>query len=274
MIVISSSLVLSLALTNDTINEDNPVIGWRNLVTTTNLSVDFENEFNVGMNLANPATHLHWSSTEAAEQFITVVIDSVEDIDYVGIVGHNFGSAQIPVSIEGDSGSGFVELTTPIMLQDDAPLLFRFVPQSLSQIRLRMQSGTEPPIAGAVYVGKLLVLERRIYVGHKPMLFNDRVDFSIGRSDRGQFLGSIILSAWTEGQLEQVNVTPGFYRTNIEPWRKGGVRERLPFFFAWRPGTYPLETAYCWPMSDLDVSNQRANGMMQFSLSMQGFVGF
>jgi hypothetical protein len=32
------------------------------------------------------------------------------------------------------------------------------------------------------------------------------------------------------------------------------------------------EVAYCWPAGDMDVSNQLANGMMQFSLNVQGIV--
>jgi hypothetical protein len=270
MIVISSSLVLPTAVAGDAPNDNNPVVGWRNLATVANLSADTETLAAPAANLANPSTYLRWLAADTSEQHITVAHNTVDEIDYVGIAGHNFGSAQIPVSIQGDDGGGFTELVAPIMLPDDAPAIFRFVPTSLEAVRVRLQSGDAPPSAAVVYVGRLLVLQRRIYVGHKPMPFAERVEHSIGRSDRGQYLGSIVLSAWTEGQLAQANVTPEFYRASVEPWRRQGIRLRRPFFFAWRPGDYPLETAYCWPSGDMDVSNQLPNGMMQLSLAMQG----
>jgi hypothetical protein len=114
------------------------------------------------------------------------------------------------------------------------------------------------------------VLQRRIYVGHRPLLFNERANLVSGRSEGGQFLGRIVLGSFNEGSISQSNVTPDFYRELVEPWRQSGVTR--PFFFAWRPGDYPEEAAYCWGANDMEVSNQHPNGMMQFSLSVQGIV--
>jgi hypothetical protein len=204
------------------------------------------------------------------EQYVTIAHNAVEPIDYVGIAGHNFGSAGIPVSIEGDDGGGFVELVSDSIPAGDGPLLFRFVPLSLQAVRIRMQSGLVPPIAAVVYVGRLLVLQRRIYVGHRPLQDNERANITTGRSEGGQFLGRIVLGAFNEGSINQQNVTPEFYRASVRPWRKAGVT--IPFFFAWRPGDYPEEAAYVWGTNDMEVSNQHPNGMMQFSLSVQGIV--
>src|SRR5690606_8959527 len=74
--------------------------------------------------------------------------------------------AQITVSVEGrDEIEGspeteWVELVGETLLADDGPVIFRFTPQPLAQIRLRMQPGSALPTAAVVYVGKLLVMER------------------------------------------------------------------------------------------------------------------
>ena len=46
--------------------------------------------------------------------------------------------------------------------------------------------------------------------------------------------------------------------------------KEVPFFFAWRPASYPRETGFAWMTNNPKPSNQRSNGMMQISLSMGG----
>jgi len=266
-IVISSSLVLSQA-PGDAPNADNPVVGWRNLVTVNNIVADTEDLSFPATNLANPSTYLRWLGANTSEQYVTINHNAVDPIDYVGIAGHNFGSAQIPVSIEGDDGGGFDELVSDSIPADDGPLLFRFVPQSLQSVRIRLQPGNAAPSAAVVYVGRLLILPRRIYVGHRPLPFNRRANIVTGRAELGQFLGRIVLSQMTESQISMSNVLPAFYRSDIEPWLRDAVSR--PFFFAWRPGDYPSEVGYCWASGDSQMSNALANGMVSFSLDMQG----
>lgn len=273
-VVISSSLVLS-SVPTDGANANNPIVGWQNLATVANLSADTETIADPAANLANPSTYLRWIAANASAQHITVAHNAVDAIDYVGIAGHNFGSGQIPVSIEGDDGGGFDELVAPIMPADDGPLMFRFSPVSLEAVRVRLQAGLVPPTAAVVYVGRLLVLPRRIYVGHSPLKFSETDNTVTGLSETGQFLGRLILGSHVEGAIQQSNVEPDTYRSTsvavgIEPWRKAA--KRRPFFFAWRPGDYPAEAAYCWTAGTMRPANQLPNGMMQFSLQVQGIA--
>jgi hypothetical protein len=275
-VVISLNLVLTTAA-GDQPNNNNPLIGWHNLVTVANIVADSEQAGFPAIELANALTHRMWRSDSQAVQHVTVTHNAVDPVDYVAIAGHNFGTAQIAVRIDGYNqlvmgNPDWFTLVQEFMPAHNGPLLFRFVPQSLLGVRVRMASGAAAPIAAVVYVGRLLVLQRRIYVGHKPLLFNERTEAFAGRAERGQYLGSLILGAWNDGTLQQNNVTASFYREQIEPWRRAGLMARRPFFFAWRPGDYADECAYCWPMGDLDVGNQLANGMMQFALNMQGIV--
>jgi hypothetical protein len=48
--------------------------------------------------------------------------------------------------------------------------------------------------------------------------------------------------------------------------------QETPFFFAWRPTTYPTECGYCWLISDPTPSNSQANGMMAVSLDLEGVI--
>jgi hypothetical protein len=208
------------------------------------------------------------------DQHIVVSPNTAEEMDYVGIAGHNFGSGQIPVSIEGaavldsDGFPDWFELVADSIPENDAPLLFRFESQTLLALRIRLQPGQADPQAAVVYVGRLLTLPRRIYVGHKPLPFNRTANIVTGRSELGQFLGRILLAEMTSSQISMANVPPAIYRTQIEPWLKAAVTR--PFFFAWRPFTYPKEVGYCWAAGDSQMNNALQNGFVQFSLDLQG----
>lgn len=269
MIVISRSLQLAEP-PGFGINADNPVIGWHNLVTSGGVTADEEQASYPATNLANPATNLVWKGNITGEQHIAVSVTYPDAIDYLAVARHNFASAAIPVSVEGDSGSGFVELVQEVMLPDDGPALFRWDPVSLAAVRLRLQQGDAPPEAAVLYVGKLLILQRRLYVGHTPIKYGRKTSVTNGMSESGNFLGRIVLGQSLETGVSLQNITPSWYRSNMEPF-VSAARE-APFFFAWRPGSYPREVGYAWLNNDPQPVNQRPNGMMGVELQMSGVV--
>jgi len=278
------SVVISSALTiADTesgggkINANNPLIGWRNRVTTSNISSDTAASGFPVTNLANPSTNLRWTGTVASpavDEHITLDLQTAEEVDYIAVARHNFGSAGIKVSVEIEdataSPSAWDEVISETLLGDDGPALFRFTPQGVTKIRLRLQPGTAAPTAAVVYCGKLLVVQRRIYVGHTPIPFGRVTQVVNGRSEAGHYLGRITTRETTETSVEMQNLTASWYRDNIEPFLKQA--QTRPFFFAWRPSDYPREVGYAWLTNDPQPVNQRANGMMQVSLEMTGVV--
>jgi hypothetical protein len=276
-VVIAGSLILADVLSGGgIINANNPLIGWRNVASSSPLSATSSAAGFPVSHLANPATHLRWKaagSPPVTDQFVRIDVASVEPLDYLAIARHNFASAQIPVSIERLVSTGpevWAVLVAPVLLPNDGPALFRFAPQGLTSIRIRMQPGLAAPTIAVVYTGRLLVLQRRIYVGHTPINYGRRAKITNARSESGNFLGRIVLSEQTETSVDLQNLTPDWYRAQLEPFIRAS--KEAPFFFAWRPGDYPYEIGYCWMTNDPQPSNQRANGMMQVGLEMSGIV--
>lgn len=276
-VVISNSLVLSDSISGGgVINANNPIFGWQNLVTTSNLFTTTEDPDFPADNLANPSTNLEWHgliSSPQEDEYITIMLNTSEDVDYVGIARHNFGSAQITVSIEGltDSSASpvvWAELVQESIPANDQPLLFRFTPQPLDQIRVRLQPGTAAPEAAVVYAGKLLVMQRRLYVGHTPSTYGRSAKIINARSEAGDFLGRIVLNEMTKTSAAFTNLTPDWSRINLVPFISDS-REN-PFFFSWRPGSYPAEVGYLWMTNDPQLQNQSPNGLMQVSFDMTG----
>ncbi|WBL75593.1 hypothetical protein I3J27_21410 [Bradyrhizobium xenonodulans] len=269
-LVISQNFVLVDSTPEFPVTLDHPVIGWHNIVTPTNIVADSEDPDFPASNLANPSTHEEWRSDDDGVQYLTVTTGTADAIDYVGIARHNFGSDQIPVRIEDGSGNVLVE---EVLLADDSPALFRFTSQSLAQVRIRMvvTSDVHLPRAAVVYVGKLLVLERRIYVGHTPLKHARKINVQSGYSETGNFLGRIVLGAWRETVIPLSLLSPSWYRDH------GGdeflaVAAETPFFFGWRPQSYPYEIGYCWIIDNPMPVPTAPSNRIAFDLKVRGIV--
>jgi len=265
MLVIATNLVLSAT---EALNVNNPVIGWRNIVTAGNIASTTAAAGFPVTNLANPATHLKWTAgVNTGDEYVTVTTSTLDEIDYLAVAKHNFGSGQLVVSVEGDVAGnspdlGFEELVQETMLADDTPVLFRFTPRSLTQVRLRIQAGLLVPEAAVLYVGKLLVMERsiKIDVDHTPITMGRVAKVVNGKSTSGNFLGRIMLGETRESTADFNHITPAWYRSEFDPFVIAS--QEAPFFWAWNPTEYPREVGYCWtvddPMPEIDPVTRRA----------------
>ena len=278
-VVISSELVISSQSQSSggvTFNANNGILGWVNYVLPSNIQADSADPLFPVTQLANPSTYLYWLSASTAMQRV-IFTDNFENLlDYVGIAGHNFGSDAIGVKIEVASSidsSGdydWVDVTSEVIPVDDTPMMFRFTPGLHLAVSITLFPNGIAPRMAVVYVGKLTVIERRMYVGHRIINYNTTANVITGRSETGIFLGRISLGEFNESQIEFTNMTPQFYRSDLEPFRKAAITR--PFFFAWRPSSYPLEVGYCWAMGDMSVQNTHPNGFMSASLNVQGII--
>lgn len=266
-IVVSQNLVLSnpnpYGLTTD-----HPVIGWDNIVTTSNITATSSATGYPVTNLANPATHLRWRATLAILQYLTVTTGSADDFDYVGIAKHNLSSQNIAASIEADSGAGFVQLIAPVIPADDGPLLFRWTAAPYTTIRLKLAAGDDVAEIGTMFVGKLTVLPRKLYQGFTPPTHGRMGKEVNAMAESGDYLGTIVTQRHVESKIPLSLVDPTYYRTYLDPF----VAARRAFFIGWRPTTYPNEVGYMrltnWPQP----APQSPHSLEGFSLEMTGTV--
>ncbi|WP_441280502.1 hypothetical protein [Tardiphaga sp. 862_B3_N1_1] len=269
MLVISSALVV--AAVADGLSLDHPLIGWRNVVTSTTIAAGTAEANYPASNLANPATHLEWRAAETSEQYLTITTNEVDPIDYIAVARHNFASAAIPLSVEGFVDGVWTELVEEVIVANDDPVLFRFVAQSLAQIRIRIQEGLQPARAAVVYCGKLLVIERKVWVGHTPLPHGRKASVANGRSETGNFLGRIVLGAWRESTIPLSLISPAWYRANMDAFLADAQRD-LPFFFAWRPESYPREVGFAWLVDDPAPTPVGPSNLLAFDLKVGGIV--
>jgi hypothetical protein len=256
-------------------NGDYPIVGYANGVTASNIASTTAESANPVSNLSNPSTSLKWRGTTVGSiEYITITTTSLGTLNYVGVARHNWGTSAITVSLEGDTGGGYAAIGSTFVPPNDAPLIIRFA-ASASYIGLRIKlaaGGSVIPEAAVVYVGQLLVLQRKLYVGHDPFTLARDTNAVAALSESGEFLGRIILGQYSSTEVVLQNLTADWVRTYLDPWLEAALD--APFFFAWRPLAYPNETAFAWVPdgSSPRPGNQRPNGMMQVTVPMMGIT--
>lgn len=254
-------------------DEHYPLIGWRNQVSRSGLSADSEASGYPVTNLANPATTNRWLSASTSEQLVTVSgLDGV--IDYVGIARHNFGSAEVIVSVEAitaEPGAGWEEVAATVPANDE-PLLFRLVPGYYTDVRLRLTpGGAIEPWASVLYVGGITAVRPGLRPGFSPPQDARDVDVSQGISISGEYLGAIVDGASMRETYEFELIDPDYYDAHLRDF-VAMAREGGPFFFAWDPATHPQDASYCWLPRGVRPTISRSTGEVQLTLETAGIA--
>ncbi len=262
MIVLAKNLSLTPSA-ESMLNSNNPWIGYDNLVTASNVAASSADEDFPVTNLANDSSYLKWKAEivdPIVEQVLTFTLNTEQEFDYIGFCGHNFGSSQSAVKIEAEYESGVWTELTQFIPADDRPVIVRFQKKSGLSVRATISAGSETAECAVVYIGTLLILTGRIYVGHSPITYARSTRVTNAKSENGEFLGRTVTSISYSSGFSAKNLVPLWVRRYLDPFLK--VAGETPFFFAWRPGDYPFETAYCWLTNDPIPKNDKNNGMM------------
>lgn len=257
---------------------DYPVVGWQNLVTATTVAADHEAAGYPATNLSTPATNdaEQWKSDSTGEQYVTVLFGAEHEVDYVGIARHNFGSGGIVVTVEGlpfggdpNEPSDWVELVEPAVVAGDVVHMARFEPTWLIGLRLKLQPDAVAPKAAVLHVGKLLEFERGVQPGNPPLVYARERDVQTPISQSGQYLGLVVSGGRRRAAVNIIKLTPEWYRSILDPFLDVVIGQ--PFFWAWRPMTYPNEVAYAWVTSQPMPAPDMA-GYIDITMQMEGLL--
>lgn len=276
-VLISQSLLLSSASTSNLYDANSPRIGIENLTNQANID-----GLNAGALPSNPAwlTSLpsmneRWITDGTSNNYLWAANMQFADVDYIGIAGHR-GLINKQIEILYTDSSGLNVIYGPVLITDSSPIFINFDNISPNYIIIKFITAENFSFEIAnIYVGKSVALPRKIYVGHTPITLGYKTNRSFNVSDAGNFNGQTILSSSLESSVSMDNIPPDIMRNKtgtglnkkfIEPART------RPFFWAWRPSSYPDEVGYCSLMGDVQPPNSKPNGYMSMSFNMKGFV--
>jgi hypothetical protein len=89
-------------------------------------------------------------------------------------------------------------------------------------------------------------------------------------SEAGDFLGRIETQRKIENEVPLSLIDPTYYRNHIDQFLD--VSKTTPFFFGWRPQTYPAEIGYCSMTNDPHPVNESPHGLISMDFAMTGVV--
>jgi hypothetical protein len=257
------------------VTDGNPVVGWRNVVTASNIAATTAAADFPVTNLANPSTHLRWqSAANVTSEYITISGIN-ETLSYLAVAQHYFGSAGLTCTVETTlNGSTWVTAVPAIAITDNMPLLFQWAPvANCVGVRLRMQGpGTTPGAAAVLYAGSITTLERsvRIDLNHTPINLATVSDIVSGMAESGQFLGRLVRNQYKDSKIDFWYFTNSFYRAEIDAFIIAAVEN--PFFMSWAPAIYPTDTGYCWLTKDPRPEMHLPTDRFIVSLEMRGIA--
>jgi hypothetical protein len=91
-----------------------------------------------------------------------------------------------------------------------------------------------------------------------------------GMSENGNYLGRIVQTQWSEGQINFNYVTPTFFRNNFAPFYSQSIE--TPFFLAWWPSKYASDVGYVWLTEDMTVPDDTITDRFSITMKYQGLA--
>lgn len=257
-------------------------IGYNNVVTINNVSATSEAAGFPATNLANQATYPPWKSGSTEDQYVTVTTGGAA-VDYVGIAGHNLGTLAAFVDVEiqeTDGGAWSVAYDgSASYVTSNRPILLLFDQETPYAVRLKIYATGEAlqsaPQISVLYAGAVTQLPHNVYGGVSPVSLSRNVETIEGRSQNGQYLGSVTTRTTYSGSVSLRNLSPSWYRTVFDPFvvaASGHGGAKNPFFYAWRHNDYPQEVAYCWLQGTPTPKNSGTREYMEVALKFDAIA--
>lgn len=262
----STHLTTNLVVALQTINENAGKLCFDNILTRSGVSATSETSTSPATNLANTSTAFGWEAEDTADQTITITNTDRQEIDFLGIARHNLNQSGLRVRIRFD-GSTVQDYTAISATQSQLVLFEGALP---SVIQIDITGGTEAAKIAVIYVGKSVDLERNIYGGHTPIVYGRERSTITGVSQSGEYLGEVVLNQSLANTVSLNNLTPTWYRNTLDAFFSRSPR--APCFYAWRPGDYPTEVAYCWIEGNPKPTNTGTRGLMSISWNFRGIA--
>ena len=242
-------------------------IGYKTICTRDNVVASSQAAGFEAADAVNIFTNEYWQPNVLPATW-TCTPATGTDSDYIGIAAHTLGSNGCTVGIEYTTdGTTWTELFS-FAPEDNQAIMLIYEPVTAMAWRLTVSGGTGIPRLGVIYIGESLAMQRPIYGGHAPITLQLKTILTNQMSEAGQFMARSIVRQGVGTSYSWSNLTAGWVRQYWRPFQKAA--RSVPFFIAWRPISFPDETAFVWTLSDISPSNSGMKNFMSISMDVAG----
>lgn len=218
----------------------------------------------------NGLTYERWKPNATTSTY-EIDLGSAQAVTMACVGAHTLGSSGCTVTLQyEDSGWQTVLSDSPAA---NTAIMALFGEITAQNWRLSI-TGTAAPEIGVFWVGNPLQMERAVYGGFSPIQGNRNTVVRGIKSQTGEWLGRARIRRNYRGSISWAHLTADWVRDNLlDRDEMVPALETQPFFLAWRPDTFPLETFLCWTNGPVQApANMGVRDLMTFGLEFEAFA--
>lgn len=257
-VYLSESLVLSEALS---VPLNHARIGYKSIITVGGLT---GTEGQESFPLSNILVDQTFEKYKPVSLPAVIYVDagSLQECDYIGIVGSGFGDVTMSYSTDGSTYTdviGFSPTSKAVAMGLCDPVTARYWKVTI----------TKATSITNIKIGKTLEMQRGIYGGHSPLPLSAKTVKKGNISETGQWLGRTVQRRGFATSFSWSNLTAKWYRNNFQPFVE--YANTGAFYISWNPLEFSNEVGYCWSQNDIQPSNMGVIDLMSVSMSVEGY---
>lgn len=207
-------------------------------VTATDTALDYN-----ANNIKDLRTYTFWKAASAGTKYITVDCATSKSADSLGIIGHNFKTANATVSIESSTDNiTWTQRLAGFIPSSDTAFMKTFTSVSARYWRIKIVTASVAPQLAVALLGAKLTFERYLQGPFDPT--PEKIEGDSQRSKTGNLLGSVVYYQSRKISADFKHLTPNWVRDTFKPAWDSYLSQLKPFFFAWDPDNHPDEVFF------------------------------
>jgi len=251
------SIAISSARTAELTGQtENPFFAWDNWAAGATYGGAATLADGAAANAFNGATYDAWRpNVTATTAALWVIFPTARAVKFAAFAAHNLGTlgASVQVQYSTDTGATWTGSGVgTVAIADDKPMAFRFAPGvSATHWRFNFSGLTaaDPVYIGAAFMGAELVMPTRFYDGFAPIITPTDVQLTANTTEGGPFIRQSVKRIGSTLDCTFNHLEPSFVRGDFRPFQEA-YNAGSPFFFGWRPATFPQDIHYGWRAGD------------------------
>jgi hypothetical protein len=196
------------------------VIGWKNIALNRSVSAT---SAALGFPAIAARTYASYEGWKPIGSFGTFTMTVNSTIDYIGLFFQGSGTVQLSYVTGG---------TTIVLGSFPASGAVFALINAASVTSVIITVSEFSGYLANVMLGRYTEIQRRIYVGHRPISYARNVDRVQGLSESGQFLGHIVRRKTKATRVDISNLTPDYYQNVLDEFVEASTSQ--PHYWSYR----------------------------------------
>ncbi len=207
-------------------------------LVATNTATDYD-----VAHLVDRRPYTFWKASAAGTLYLTANLGEAVAADALGLVGHNFGTAEAAVTLQHSAnGTDWTTVVTEFEPATDRAIMKTFTSVSKQYWRLKIVTASVAPYLAVMFIGARLDFPRYVLGEFDPG--PERLYVTSATSKAGYPLGATLRYVGHDISVSFQNLTDTWVRNTFKPVWDEHLSQLKPFFWAWNLADYAADVYY------------------------------